>query len=167
MRLSRTERFLRVFTDVRPGEGSTALLMFANVFLILCAYYLVKPLREGWIAISGIPSLSKMEVKAYSSLVQSLLLIVVIGRYALLVDRFPRVTVITRVTLFCISNLVVFWFLQPEFFLQNLPHSLADLSKLKLIKTFRHSMLKSWLVSKRLKNYLYTHLQPGERAFQS
>lgn len=121
MRLSRTERFLRVFTDVRPGEGTTALLMFANVFLILCAYYLVKPLREGWIAISGIPSLSKMEVKAYSSLAQSLLLIGVVGRYASLVDRFPRATVIRRATVFCMSNLVVFWFLQPEFFLQNLP----------------------------------------------
>ena len=121
MPLTRTERLLRVFTDVRSGEGSTALLMFANVFLILCAYYLVKPLREGWIAISGVPSLSKMEVKAYSSLAQSLLLIVVVGRYARLVDHFPRATVIRRATLFCMSNLVVFWVLQPEFFLQGLP----------------------------------------------
>jgi len=121
MPLTRTERLLRVFTDVRPGEGSTALLMFANVFLILCAYYLIKPLREGWIAISGIPSLSKMEVKAYSSLAQSLLLIFVVGRYARLVDRFPRATVIKRATLFCMSNLVIFWVLQPEFFLQGLP----------------------------------------------
>ena len=54
MRLSRLERFLRLFTDVRAGEGATALLMFANVFLILCAYYFIKPLREGWIAISDI-----------------------------------------------------------------------------------------------------------------
>jgi len=29
------ERFLRMFTDVRPSEGSTAWMMFANVFLIL------------------------------------------------------------------------------------------------------------------------------------
>ncbi len=121
MQLTRTERLLRVFTDVRPGEGSTALLMFANVFLILCAYYLVKPLREGWIAISGVPSLSKMEVKAYSSLAQSLLLIVVVAQYARLVDRFPRAIVIKRATLFCMSNLVIFWVLQPEFFLQGLP----------------------------------------------
>ena len=45
-RLGRIERILRVFTDVRPGEGPTALVLFANVFLILCAYYLIKPLRE-------------------------------------------------------------------------------------------------------------------------
>ena len=65
-RLSRTERFLCLFTEVRSGEGATALMMFANVFLILLAYYLIKPLREGWIAVSDIEGLSKMEVKAYS-----------------------------------------------------------------------------------------------------
>src|SRR5215831_2706139 len=41
------ERALGVFTDVRAGEGVTALVMVANVFLILCAYYFVKPLRDG------------------------------------------------------------------------------------------------------------------------
>ena len=37
MRLSRLERFLCLFTEVRPGEGATAVLMFLNVFLLLCA----------------------------------------------------------------------------------------------------------------------------------
>lgn len=64
---SPNERLLGLFTEVRPGEGSTALLMFVNVFLILCAYYFVKPLREGWIAVADISGLSKMEVKVYSS----------------------------------------------------------------------------------------------------
>ena len=111
MSLSRTERLLRVFTDVQPGEGRTALLMFANLFLILCAYYLIKPLREGWIAVSGIESLSKMEVKAYSSFGQSLLLVFAMGAYARLADRFSRSDLIVRSTLFCMSNLVIFWFL--------------------------------------------------------
>ena len=121
MPLSRTERVLRLFTDVRAGEGPTALLMFANVFLILCAYYFIKPLREGWIAVSGIEALTKMEVKAYSSFAQSVLLLGVIAGYARLVDRFDRRTVITRATLFCMSNMVVFWALQPDFFFRNLP----------------------------------------------
>ena len=67
--LSQTERFLQLFTEIKAGEGSTAMLMFANVFLILCAYYFIKPLREGWIAVSDIEGLSKMEVKAYSSFI--------------------------------------------------------------------------------------------------
>ena len=118
-----SERFLGLFTEVRTGEGTTALLMFANVFLILCAYYFVKPLREGWIAISDISGLSKMEVKAYSSFVQSLFLLFIVGWYARLAGRWDRVTLITRATLFCISNLVIFWFLQPGYFIEALPIS--------------------------------------------
>ena len=119
--LSPSERFLRIFTEVRPGEGPTALLLFANVFLILCAYYFVKPLRDGWIAVSAIEGLSKMEVKAYSSFGQSLLFLGAIGVYARLSSVLPRASLITRSTLFCMSNLVLFWFLQPNFFLDNLP----------------------------------------------
>jgi len=119
--LTNSERFLRVFTEVKPGEGTTALLMFANVFLILMAYYFIKPLREGWIAISDISGLTKMEVKAYSSFAQSIILLFIVGWYARLADRWERATLFTRATLFCISNMVVFWFLQPDFFIDNLP----------------------------------------------
>ncbi|MDJ0847460.1 MAG: Npt1/Npt2 family nucleotide transporter [Myxococcota bacterium] len=117
------ERFLRLFTDVKPGEGGVALLMFANVFLILGAYYLIKPLREGWIVISPIAGLEKMEVKAYTSFGQAMLLIFVIAWYSRLVDRWPRGKLVTWATLFCMSNMVVFWFLQPDFFFAQLPIS--------------------------------------------
>jgi AAA family ATP:ADP antiporter len=119
--LTKTERFLHLFTDVKPGEGAIALMMFTNVFLILMAYYFIKPLREGWIAISDIGGLTKMEVKAYSSFAQSLILLFIVGWYARLSDRWDRVTLFTRATLFCISNMVIFWFLQPNFFIENLP----------------------------------------------
>jgi AAA family ATP:ADP antiporter len=123
MQLSKIERILQLFTEVKPGEGNTALLMFLNVFLILCAYYFIKPLREGWIAVSDIEGLSKMEVKAYSSFAQSLLLLFIVGWYGHLSDHLDRVTLITRATLFCISNMVIFWFLQPGFFFGHLPLS--------------------------------------------
>lgn len=123
--LSPVERFLNLFTEVRPGEGTTALLMFANVFLILLAYYCIKPLREGWIAVSDIQGLSKMEVKAYSSFAQSILLLFLVGWYAKLAANMDRVTLITRATLFCISNMLLFWFLQvnQEYFIAILPMS--------------------------------------------
>ncbi len=121
MRLTRTERVLRLFTDIRPGEGSTALVMFANVFLILCAYYFVKPLREGWIAVSAISDLSAMEVKAYSSFCQSLLLLAIVSGYGRLSERLPRADLVAGATLFAMSNLVVFWLLQPGFFVEHLP----------------------------------------------
>ncbi len=119
--LSITERFLRLFTEVKPGEGPTALMMFANVFLILLAYYFIKPLREGWIAVSDIQGLTQTEVKAYSSFAQSLVLLFVVGWYAKLADRWDRVTLFTRATLFCISNMAIFWCLQPHVFIENLP----------------------------------------------
>ena len=119
--LTRTERILRIFTDVKSGEGATAIMMFANVFLILLAYYFIKPLREGWIAVSDIEGLTHMEVKAYSSFTQSIALLFVVGWYARLSDRWDRVTLFTRATLFCISNIVIFWFLQPDLFLGNIP----------------------------------------------
>ena len=115
VQLTKTERILQIFTEMRPGEGSTALLMFANVFLILCAYYYIKPLREGWIAVSDISGLSKMEVKAYSSFAQSLFLLFIVGWYGRLAGRWNRAMLISRATLFCISNMLIFWFLQPDF----------------------------------------------------
>ena len=121
--LSKLERFLQIFTEVRTGEGATALMMFANVFLILLAYYFIKPLREGWIAVSDVSGLSKMEVKAYSSFLQSILFLIIVGWYGRLAVRWQRSTLIIRVTLFCIVNMVIFWFLQPGLFIQNLPYS--------------------------------------------
>ena len=118
--LTKTERSLSVFTDVKSGEGTTAILMFANVFLILLAYYFIKPLREGWIAVADIEGLSQMEVKAYSSFGQSIILLFVVGWYARLAERWDRVTLFTRATLFCISNMIIFWFLQPNFFFGEL-----------------------------------------------
>jgi AAA family ATP:ADP antiporter len=120
---SRLDRVLRLFTVVRPGEGTTALLMFANVFLILLAYYFIKPLREGWIAISDIGELSKMEVKAYSSFGQTLLLIPIATWYGRLAERQQRAALINRTTLFCMSNMVIFWVVQPGLFVEGLPVS--------------------------------------------
>ncbi|MHC4862191.1 MAG: hypothetical protein ACYTDY_19090, partial [Planctomycetota bacterium] len=123
MQPSNLERFLKVFTDVRPGEGRTAVLMFANVFLILCSYYFIKPLREGWIAVSDVAGLEKWEVKAYSSFGQSLLLLGVAAVYATYSSRWSRSDLITRASLFCLSNMLIFWFIQPGLFLDYLPFS--------------------------------------------
>jgi AAA family ATP:ADP antiporter len=114
-RLTWVEWVLRLFTEVRAGEGRVALVMFANVFLILCAYYFIKPLREGWIAASGTGGLTKLELRAYTAFGQSLLLVHVVAGYGRLVGRWPRTVLIERATLFCMANMVIFWALQPGF----------------------------------------------------
>jgi len=107
------ERVLCLFTDVRAGEGVTALVMVANVFLILSAYYFVKPLRDGWIAVADIGGLSSMEVKAYTSFAQGIVLALAMSLYARLAARWPRRVLIVRTTLFCIATLLGFWLLRP------------------------------------------------------
>jgi AAA family ATP:ADP antiporter len=53
------DRALRVFADVRPGEGFLAVLLALNVFLILTTYYILKPVREALILGQGSPELKQ------------------------------------------------------------------------------------------------------------
>jgi AAA family ATP:ADP antiporter len=64
-----------------------------------------------------------MEVKAYSSFAQSIFLLFIVGWYGRLAGHLQRSTLISRVTLFCISNMIIFWFLQPDLFIKNLPYT--------------------------------------------
>ena len=97
-------RFLRIFTDIRPGEALTAFLLTLNIFLLLTAYYIIKPIREALILGSWSP-----EAKSYMGVAQAVLLIFIVKIFSRLASRVPRQVLITRVTLFFISNLVLFY----------------------------------------------------------
>jgi AAA family ATP:ADP antiporter len=47
------DRILGAFSEMRPGEAGTALLLTLNVFLLLLAYYLLKVAREPLILLGG------------------------------------------------------------------------------------------------------------------
>ena len=111
--LSALERALGLFTEVRAGEGATGLCMLIGVFLVLAAYYFVKPARDGLLAISPAGGLSETELKAYSSFAQSLCLLAALPVYDRVSKMLERRTLVTAVTLFFSANLVVFWALQP------------------------------------------------------
>ncbi|MFH1570528.1 MAG: translocase [Gemmatimonadota bacterium] len=100
------DRFLRLFTEVRAGEGSTALLLTLNVFVLLTAYYILKPVREALILVGG-----GAEVKSYAAAGQGLLLLAAVPLYARLASRLPRRQLIPAVTLFFAGCLVVFYVL--------------------------------------------------------
>jgi AAA family ATP:ADP antiporter len=55
------ERLLNLFTEVRQGEAASALMLALNIFLILTAYYILKPVREALI-LSGSGG---AEIKSY------------------------------------------------------------------------------------------------------
>lgn len=107
---------------MRVGEAVPALLLLLNIFLVLCAYYFIKPVREGWLAVSVISDLSKLEIKAYSSFAQAMVLLVLIPLYAKLSSRWSRRQLIGRIGLFFAANLGLFWLLHPGLVVQNLPY---------------------------------------------
>jgi AAA family ATP:ADP antiporter len=102
----RFDRMLRVFADVRPGEGLTAVLLAANVLIILLAYYVLKPVREALILGQESP-----EMKSYLSVGQVALLLIVVPLYARLVSAVPRLRLIRIVTWVFIACLVAFYVL--------------------------------------------------------
>jgi AAA family ATP:ADP antiporter len=107
------EDLLSMFTEVRAGEGPAGIALLAGVFLVLAAYYFVKPARDGLLAVSPAGGLSETELKAYSSFGQSLCLLAALPLYDHLSRRLSRRTLVCTVTLFFAGNLVVFWALQP------------------------------------------------------
>lgn len=105
-RLSGVERFLNLFTQVRPGEAATALLLALNVFLILTAYYILKTVREALILGEG-----SAELKSYLSAGQVVLLALVVPYYGRLVAAYSRMKLINVVTAFFILCPAVFYVL--------------------------------------------------------
>jgi AAA family ATP:ADP antiporter len=99
------ERLLRVVTDVRSGEGALSLTLALNVFLLLTAYYFIKPVREALILALD----SGAEYKSYMSAVIAVTLLVAVPAYARFVDSLPRLRLVVGVTLFFASHLVVFF----------------------------------------------------------
>jgi AAA family ATP:ADP antiporter len=98
-------KFLRLFADIRRGEAPKALLLALNIFLLLLAYYILKPLRESLLLVDK----NAPVVKSYLSGAQAVLFVFVIKAFSRLASKVPRHVLITWTTSFFISNLVVFY----------------------------------------------------------
>ncbi len=107
-RRSLLERTLGVITEVKAGEGPTALLLTLNVFLLLTAYYLIKPVREALILVMK----GGAEYKSYMGAAIALALLFAVPAYSRLASRLPRNRLVVGVTLFFTSNLVLFYVLR-------------------------------------------------------
>ncbi|HVH57441.1 MAG TPA: Npt1/Npt2 family nucleotide transporter [Vicinamibacterales bacterium] len=101
---SRLEHWLGAFTEVRAGEGLTSLLLALNVFLILMAYYVLKPVREALILGGG-----SAELKSYMSALQVVVLAVLVPAYGRLVAKLPRMRLINVVTGLFAACLLAFY----------------------------------------------------------
>jgi ATP:ADP antiporter, AAA family len=102
-RKSLLDRSLSLFTDVRPGEGATVLLMLLNIFLLLVCYSVIKTVREPLILLGG-----GAEVRSYAAAGQALLLMGFVPLYSWFASRVDRVRLLIGVTLFFIAGIELF-----------------------------------------------------------
>ncbi|MEP7304087.1 MAG: Npt1/Npt2 family nucleotide transporter [Acidobacteriota bacterium] len=100
---SRLERALSVFTDIRAGEGTTVVLMLANIFLLLVCYSVIKTVREPLILLGG-----GAEVRSYAAAGQALLLMMFVPTYGWFATRVDRAKLLVGVTLFFIVCIELF-----------------------------------------------------------
>jgi AAA family ATP:ADP antiporter len=98
------DRLLRVFGDVRAGEGATVLLMSLNVFLLLTGYYILKTAREPLILLAG-----GAELKSYASAAQALTLIFYVPLYGWVAQKLPRQRFLSAVILFFVGCIQLFY----------------------------------------------------------
>jgi ATP:ADP antiporter, AAA family len=96
-------KLLAPIADVHDDEVTSVLLMTLIMFMTLAAYYLLKTAREVFILTQG-----GAEVKSYSSAGQALLLLFLVPAYGAFASRVNRTRLVSGVTLFFASNLVLF-----------------------------------------------------------
>jgi ATP:ADP antiporter, AAA family len=97
------DRALSVFTEVRAGEGGTAVLMLLTVFLLLVCYSVIKTAREPLILLGG-----GAEVRSYTAAGQALVLMGFIPLYSWFASRVDRIKLLVGVSLFFIVNIELF-----------------------------------------------------------
>src|SRR5438132_10245977 len=105
-RKSVLERFLSIFATVHREEAFTAFLMMMNVFILLTAYYVIKPVREALI-LGG----AGAEIRSYAGAGQAVLFWLMLPLYSSFAARVNRLKLINGVTAFFISHLLIFYVL--------------------------------------------------------
>lgn len=94
-----------VGADVRSGEWHLVLLFFANLFLLLAAYYILKVIREPLILLEG----GAVE-RSYARGLQAGLLLLLVPAYGLLANRFEPAKLvkwIMGVFVLCVGGFVL------------------------------------------------------------
>src|SRR4051812_8049617 len=102
-RKSPLDRTLSLFTDIRAGEGATALLMLLNVFLLLICYSVIKTVREPLILLGG-----GAEVRSYAAAGQAVMLMGFVPLYSWFATKVNRVKLLVAVYIFFLVNIELF-----------------------------------------------------------
>ena len=148
------ERVLSPFAKVEAGEAGNVVLMTVCVFLILCAYYVLKTSREGLILTGGVFGLDGAELKIYASGAMAILLMGLIPAYSSLANRVSRLRLINYSYTGVLVSLAVFFVLGRA----GVPVGLPFLIWLGLVSVFLIAQFWSYA------NDIYSEEQ-GKRLF--
>jgi AAA family ATP:ADP antiporter len=109
------DRLMSLAADVRPGEAVTAALLSLNGFLILAAYYFIRPVRNSLLTPIQVnlfgQTIPGNELTSYAGAVLAFLFIFIVPAYGAFASRVNRVRLINGMTLFFIANLLIFYVL--------------------------------------------------------
>lgn len=94
---------LRAAVGAHPGEGLVLLWSSAYYFMVLCAYYVIRPIRDDMGAAGGVENLPWLFAGTLLGM------LVMHPVYTSLVSRMPRQQFITLTNRFFILNLVLFY----------------------------------------------------------
>lgn len=100
---SASHAFLRRFVDVRPAEVRALLWSFAYFFCLLCAYYILRPVREEMGITGGLENLPWMFTATF------LAMLAAVPLYGAVVARFPRKSFIPFAYRFFALHLCLFY----------------------------------------------------------
>lgn len=101
--LTFVKRTLTLGVDLKPGEATGVLAMFASLFLVLFTAYLLKPAREMLILTDG-----TAEIRSYAVALQALMLLFFIPIYGKFSRRFDNYRYMQIVTAVCVLTLLAF-----------------------------------------------------------
>ena len=93
-----------IWHDLRSPEGRATFQFAIRLFLILLAYYLMKPVREGLILEGG-----SAEIRSYALAGQALLLLILVPFYSHIIKHLQGDKLFHVVTLFLAANIMLFY----------------------------------------------------------
>ena len=89
--------------DLRPSELPALVYSFSYFFTLLCAYYIIRPLRDEMGILGGIKNLPWVFTGTFIAI------LIMVPLYGWISSRFPRRQFLPLVYYFFISNLLVFY----------------------------------------------------------
>src|ERR1041385_6085713 len=113
------DRMLGFAAEVHAGEGATALLLSLDGFLVLAAYYVIRPLRSAFLlpvrlTLPGGAILTGAQLQSYSGAILAALFLFIVPAYGAFASKVNRIRLINWLTLFFVSNLAIFSLLGTE-----------------------------------------------------